>query len=103
MNRSFLAALAACMACSLAACGRDAGQDVSPEQPQGGSTAGPTPKAGGTGTDSGTGTTGGQGNYGTTSPIGPSATGGGTTDTTPRGARLQEPASAAAAGSAASR
>ena len=103
MNRTLPYALAAFLACSLAACGRDAGPDVSPRQPQGGSTAGPTPQAGGISKETGTGTTGGQGNYGTTSPVGPSATGGGTTDTTPTGARLQQPASAAAAASAASR
>ena len=89
------AALAVSLACLLGACGRDAGQDVSPKQPQGGSTSGATPQAGGKSTGSGTGTTGGQGNYGTTTPSGSMGTGGGTTDTTPSGARAQEPASAA--------
>ena len=92
----FPAALAVSLACLLAACGRDAGQDVSPKQPQGGSTSGATPQAGGKSTGSGTGTTGGQGNYGTTTPTGPMGTGGGTTETTPGGApRAQESASAA--------
>jgi hypothetical protein len=91
------ALLAALAMLGLSGCGRDAGQAVSPEAPQGGAApqSSPTPQAGGTGTGSGTGTTAGQGNYGTTSPIGPTGTGGGTTDTTPSGARLQEPASAA--------
>jgi hypothetical protein len=81
---------------ALAGCGRDAGQDVAPSPPQGGSAAQSTanPKAGGVSTGSGTGTTGGQGNYGTSTPTGPTGTGGGTTDTSPSGTRSQAPASA---------
>ena len=80
----------------VAGCGRDAGQDIAPSPPQGGSAAQstPNPQAGGVSTGSGTGTTGGQGNYGTSTPTGPTGTGGGTTDTTPSGTRSQAPASA---------
>jgi hypothetical protein len=95
MNTRVLAPLAITLLI-LAGCGREAGQDVAPSPPQGGSAAQSTanPKAGGVSTGSGTGTTGGQGNYGTSTPTGPTGTGGGTTDTTPSGTRSQEPASA---------
>ena len=94
MRTAFPAALVA-LSCLLAGCGRDAGQDVSPNPPQGRSTTGANPQAGGKSTGSGTGTTGGQGTYGTSTPTGPMGTGGGTTDTTPSGAPTQPPASAA--------
>jgi len=95
MNTRALATLAI-TAVAVAGCGRDAGQDIAPSPPQGGSAAQttPNPQAGGTSTGSGTGTTGGQGNYGTSTPTGPAGTGGGTTDTTPSGARSQPPGSA---------
>jgi hypothetical protein len=95
MNTQAIATLVATLVV-VAGCGRDAGQDIAPSPPQGGSAAQSTanPKAGGVSTGSGTGTTGGQGNYGTSTPTGPLGTGGGTTDTTPSGTRSQAPASA---------